>query len=135
MNEYLDPVRLARWLRAQGANHATVGDVGARCLWRWEHDTHRPVQFYGAVDRLLTRLEIHEWEIPDELWVDPPACRDCGVAVTGNMIRCRPCGAARLKRRKADRARERRDAYRLIDRALDGLVEQSPGEWRRKTAA
>lgn len=135
MKHHLDPPRFARWLRTQGANHATVGDAGSRTLWRWEHETERPIPFYGAVDRILTRLEIHEWEIPDDLWVDPPTCRECGVNVSGNMIRCRPCATARLKRRKADRDRRRREANRLINRALDGLVEHEPGDWRRKVAA
>lgn len=135
MKEYLAPIPFTRWLREQGATVATVTDVGMRAMWRWEHETKRPIPFYGVADRLLTQLEIHEWEIPDELWVDPPTCRECGTEVTGNMVRCQPCATARLKRRKAERTRKRREANRLIDRAFDGLAEHEPGDWRRKIAA
>lgn len=134
MKHHLDPARFARWLRAQGATRVTVGDAGTRALWRWEHETDRPIPFYGVADRLLTRLEIHEWEIPQELWVDPPTCRDCGTNVTGRMIRCQPCAANRLKLRGVERQRKRQAANRMIDRAFDGLTETSPGDWRRKAA-
>lgn len=135
MKHHLDPPRFARWLREQGATTLTVGDVGTRTLWRWEHETERPIPFYGAADRILTRLEIHEWEIPDDLWVDPPTCRDCGVAVTGKMIYCHPCrGKVRSQRRREQRAK-RAEANALIDAAFAGLVEISPGKWRRGVVA
>jgi len=47
--------------------HQDLTSSQARNLGRWKCGDN--VDFYATGDAVLTRLEIHEWEIPEELWL------------------------------------------------------------------
>lgn len=88
-------------------------------LYRWRKESVKPLPFVGPVGRALVKLGIHEWEIPDDVWVGPRTCLDCGGEMVSAAAQRRRCDSCRQRRKnQLRRAREATERKRL---AMAGL--------------
>lgn len=140
MKDHVDARKLAAWLKSTGlVTKDIAGEAGLRRVYAWGNETITvQIPYVGTVDRTLTRLGLNESDIPDWVWSDPPACKDCGESLgEGRRSRCPEC--ERMMRRasvEANRARQRERQNKRANwhRALEGLEQVSPGDWRRPAA-
>lgn len=67
--EYLDGPKLARWIKEVRPDwRAATNQNFERALYRWEHENAQPN--YYEIDHYLIKLNIFEYEIPDDFWVE-----------------------------------------------------------------
>lgn len=105
---HVDPKRFAAWLTSQHPDAGDrIGTHGARLIYRWKHETVTPLPYVGTVDRTMVALDLHEWEIPDEVWAEPLTCWDCGTHMPDAKPQTKRCGACQSKRRSAARRGQR----------------------------
>lgn len=65
---WLDGRAFRDWLWERGVRSIDLTVNQQRACGRWKADGCR-VDFYELPDEILTRVDLHEWEIPDEVWV------------------------------------------------------------------
>ena len=66
--EFLDGPKLARWIKENRPGYKEeMGESFDRALYRWEHENSQPN--YYEVDHHLVKLNIFDWELPDDMWV------------------------------------------------------------------
>ena len=71
---WLDKRGLGEWVMACRPDFSVAGDAVARAIRRWKAGEGKEpfVHYTDAADSHLTALDLHEWEIPDRLWVSGP---------------------------------------------------------------
>lgn len=92
-----------------GMATAVLSESDCSSLRRWKTVVD-PIEYAGVPDRIMTKLDLHEWEIPTSIWRDAPVQKGAVDA---------------LARARAERDRKRR--------ALAGLREVN-GVWVREAA-
>lgn len=113
LREWLDARSLAEWIEAERPDYRSYGNTVERAMWRWKNNTENVNIF--QVDRHLVNLELHEWEIPEHVWVE-----DADATIKGPQ-----------------RSRKRREAEVMIGEGYTNLEIrkhfEDRGEWIDKS--
>lgn len=68
--EWLNAKKVAAWIEGERPNAVVeCGESYTRALYRWKHcEKGGQVNFYDLDKNYLVKLDLHEWEIPDDAW-------------------------------------------------------------------
>lgn len=65
--QYLNSTKLAAWIEEIRPDYRVYGGSVERAMWRWKNECEH-LHYEKSVDRHMTTMDLHEWEIPDDCW-------------------------------------------------------------------